>query len=99
MPTDAELRKLARKALELGKLPRTEPTRTWGGPGVGAGCAVCDEPITAGEMEYELQFARPPEAPGLDKYHVHIRCAAIWELERTPGNSRPKRTPKRKAGK
>ncbi len=30
-----------------------------------------------------MQFAYDGDAPGLDKYHLHIRCFAVWELERT----------------
>jgi hypothetical protein len=33
-------------------------------------------------MEFEIQFARDGDNPGLDKYHVHIRCFAAWEFER-----------------
>ena len=39
-------------------------------------------PVTKNEMEFEIQFARDGDDPGLDKYHVHIRCFAVWELER-----------------
>jgi hypothetical protein len=83
MPNEAELRKVAREVLRAGKLPRREPDRTWGGPGVGALCAVCEKPVTRDELEYEVQFAHDGESPGLDKYHLHLRCFAVWELERT----------------
>ena len=52
-------------------------------PGVGAECTVCGVPVTKNEMEFEIQFARASDNPGLDKYHVHIRCFAAGELERT----------------
>ena len=65
MPNEAELRKVAREVLRAGKLPRQEPDRTWGGPGVGALCAVCEKPVTRDEMEYEVQFA--PLAVHLEK--------------------------------
>jgi hypothetical protein len=58
------------------------PDRTWGGPGVGAVCVICDLPVRPTEMEFEIQFQRNGENPGLDKYHVHIRCFAAWEFER-----------------
>ena len=48
---------------------------------VGAPCAVCELPVTRQQMEFEIQFARDNPA-GLDKYHVHTRCFAAWELER-----------------
>jgi len=66
-----------------GKLPARRPDRTWGGPGVGAACAVCELPVKSDQLEFEIQFARDGSDPGLDKYHVHIRCFAAWEFERT----------------
>ena len=82
MPDEPILREQARAAIRDGELPSRRPTRTWGGPGVGADCAVCGVPVTTDEMELEIQFARDGGNPGLDKYHVHIRCFAAWEFER-----------------
>ena len=63
------------------------PDRTWGGPGVGASCAVCEVPVTKTELEFEIQFAHYDPTPGLDKFHLHVRCFAAWEFERTkPAN-------------
>jgi hypothetical protein len=49
---------------------------------------VCARPITKDELELEIQFARAEGAmPRLDKFHLHIRCFAAWELERMkPGS-------------
>jgi hypothetical protein len=33
-------------------------------------------------MEFEVEFAHDGDNPGLDKYHLHGRCFAAWELER-----------------
>jgi len=49
---------------------------------VGAECSVCGQPVTKAELEFEIQFARDGDNPGLDKFHVHIRCFAAWEFER-----------------
>ena len=73
------LREKARAVVLSGKLPARRPDRTWGGPGVGALCSVCQLPVTKDELEFEIQFARDG---GLDKYHVHVRCFAAWEFER-----------------
>lgn len=82
MPDEAALRAKAREVIHAGKLPNRRPDRTWGGPGVGARCAVCAEPVTRTQLEFEIQFATDGAEPGLDKFHVHIRCFAAWEFER-----------------
>ena len=76
------LRQIARKVVQDGKLPSRRPDRTWGGPGVGAPCAICGVPVARDQMEFEIQFTRDGDNPGLDKFHVHIRCFAAWEFER-----------------
>jgi hypothetical protein len=83
MSDEAPLREFARLAIRRGTLPRRDPDRTWGGPGVGALCTICEKPVTREQVEYEIQFANDDANPGLDKYHLHIRCFAAWELERT----------------
>ena len=76
------LREKARSIIESGKLPNRNPDRTWGGPGVGATCTICDLPVKRAEMEFEIQFARDGDNPGLDEFHVHLDCFAAWQLER-----------------
>jgi hypothetical protein len=80
MQDEHVLREKACAVIRAGKLPSRAPDSTWGGPGVGAPCSICDLPVEADQMELEIQFAHDG---GLDKYHVHIRCFAAWELERT----------------
>jgi len=82
---EREVRAKVREVLQAGKLPNRRPDRTWGGPGVGAPCTVCDLPVTKDEMEFEIEFSHDGSNPGLDKFHVHIRCFAAWEFERTNG--------------
>ena len=82
MPDEAILRAKARAVVQAGKLPARRPDRTWGGPGIGAPCSVCEQPVRGDELEFEIQFAHDGDNPGLDKFHVHIRCFAMWELER-----------------
>jgi len=82
MPDEPRLREQARRAVQNGKLPARRPDRTWGGPGVGAECAVCEKRVTKDEMEFEIEFAHDGANPGLDKFHVHVRCFAAWEFER-----------------
>jgi hypothetical protein len=83
MPDEVVLRARARSAIQDGKLPTRAPDRTWGGPGLGVACAICELPVKKDEMEFEIEFARDGNLDtGLDKYHVHIRCFAAWEFER-----------------
>ena len=81
MPDEPRLREQAREAVRSGKLPSRRPDRTWGGPGVGAPCQVCDKPVTHSEMEFEIQFEQEGGG-GLDKFHVDVLCFAAWEFER-----------------
>jgi hypothetical protein len=74
------------KVLKAGKLPNRRPDQTSGGPGVGAPCVVCDLPVEPDQLEFEVQFARDSDNPGLVKYHVHVRCFAAWEFERRRDN-------------
>jgi hypothetical protein len=76
------LRVRVREALQAGQLPNRRPDRTWGGPGLGAVCAVCDLPVERDQTEFEIEFARDSDYPGLDTYHVHTQCFAAWEFER-----------------
>ena len=74
---DHDLRRRVRAKLQGDGLPRTDPVRTWAGPGTGQRCVACDEPITTAQTEYELQFATDSE--GL---RFHRACQAVWEIER-----------------
>ncbi len=82
MPEEAILRQQARTAIQSGKMPSQRPDRTWGGPGVGARCVICEQPVSRDELEFEVQFAHDGDNPGLDKFHLHLRCFAAWEFER-----------------
>jgi hypothetical protein len=42
-----------------------------------------DEPRLREQAKAVIQSGNP----GLDKYHVHIRCYAAWEFERTKAQS------------
>jgi len=36
----------------------------------------------------EIQFAHDGARPGLERFHVHVRCFAAWEFERTKAEGR-----------
>ena len=82
------IREKARAVIQSSKLPGRSPDRTWGGPGVGAPCAICDLPVRRTEMEFEIQFARDGSNPGLDKFHVHLQCFAAWECDAPDAGTR-----------
>lgn len=46
----------------------------FGSSGTGEPCAVCDEPITSGESEYEVT------GPVMI-VHVHVACYQAWSAE------------------
>ena len=85
MPEETLLRAKARAAIQAGKIPTRRPDRTWGGLGVGAPCAICAVPVAKDDLEFEIEFAHDGDNPGLDKFHVHVRCFAAWEFERGKG--------------
>ncbi len=76
------LRMKANEAMRAGKLPQRRPKRMWGGPGIGAPCAVCAEPVKQDELGFEFEFAVDDEEAGAGDCHVHLRCFAAWEFER-----------------
>ena len=87
MADEAVLAQKARDAICNGALPARTANRTFGGPGNGAICAVCGEPVTSNQMELEIEFNRHGATPGLDRYHLHTKCLAAWELERKKGGA------------
>jgi len=82
MPDETVLRAKAREVIRTGKLPSRPPDNTWGGTGAGAPCPVCGEIVTKDQLEIEVEFSHDGNNPGLDKFHIHVRCFAAWELER-----------------
>lgn len=87
MSDEVQLREDAREALRMGKLTSGQLTRLWGGLGVGAVCAICRRPVSRDQIEVAIEFVRTGPIPGLDKYHLHLRCFAAWELERSEGDA------------
>jgi hypothetical protein len=63
-----------RQMLDTGLL-ECEPGKTWAGPGVGDTCAACAAPISAAEIEYEVDLASGPTL------RLHAACHRIWMEE------------------
>ena len=83
MPDESILRERAREVIRSGKLPANQPDRTFGGTSSGAVCAVCGDVIPRPQMEFEIEFNSYGVMPGSAHYHLHPRCFAAWEFERT----------------
>ena len=80
-PSDANLETLrlrARERIGQGRLPRRPAARTWGGPGSGQFCDLCDSSILSSEPEFELQL----ESNSSHVVRFHRRCHSIWEAAR-----------------
>ena len=73
------LRVRARERMEQRLLPRTKPSRTWGGSGTGLHCSLCDEPILESEPEMELEYEA---AAPMQVVRFHLQCQSVWEAER-----------------
>jgi hypothetical protein len=87
MLDESILREKAREAIRSGMLPVGKPDRTFGGQGSGVTCAICGDQVKRDQLELEIEFNRHGVMPGLDRYHLHVRCFAAWELERTKVDS------------
>lgn len=71
------LRRTTREKLALGGLPTAAPQRLAVVAGRGAACALCGQPISAPDLEYELHFAG-----GIVPRRFHSTCHTIWDTER-----------------
>jgi hypothetical protein len=82
MPDEPQLREQAGEAIRSGKLPARAPDRNFVRHGrSGASCPVCGELVKRDQEELEIHFSR--QGLGWDSYHLHPRCFAAWEFERT----------------
>jgi hypothetical protein len=104
---DETLGEKVRAAMSSGRLPSSRPSRMFNGPGAGARCAACGDPVPRSEMEFELEFQRVPVSKGkspiamlkrfnakpeIRRYHLHQRCFTAWEFERIQAGQ-PERRP------
>jgi len=74
-----ELRQRARERIQEGALPCGDPHLMYGGHGTGLTCSLCEHPISADEIEYELLFRT--EDGSSREYRFHFLCHASWQLE------------------
>ena len=106
MQDEPIIRGKAREAILSGKLPTTQPSRTYSYRSAGVTCAVCGESVPRGEMEFELEFraSLAPEGkslrdtlerlnanPEVRCHHLHHHCFVAWELVRSKAGSPERR--------
>jgi hypothetical protein len=72
---ETELRRRARALIEEGRLPAVRMAQYWGGAGSGHHCSLCDKPIAAPDVEFEV------EAAGGTLFRFHFMCHAAWQFE------------------
>ena len=69
------IRDRIRQMLETGALPCDEAEKIWAGRGNGSHCVACAEPISASEVEFEVDIHS-----GLT-LRLHRSCHALWREE------------------
>jgi len=74
---ESELRPTARERIAKGQLPSAPSRRMWGGRGAGEICALCDRPILAEEIEYEVEAYTDGAKRA---FQFHILCHSVWVL-------------------
>lgn len=67
------LRSAVRLRLKNGSLPHPN-SKVWGGTGSGNACVVCERPISANQVEYEV-------ANGNGRLRSHLPCFLVWRAE------------------
>ena len=73
---ESELRSRARQCIEDGRLPVMLSTDIYAGDGTGELCELCDLPIAADKLEYDI--TDPDSGKTL---HFHIACHFVWQRE------------------
>ena len=66
--------------------PLSTHDRMFGGLGSAAVCPICAEPIARRQPRIEIEFNRHGMR---ETHHLHPRCFAAWEFERTKGKAPP----------
>ena len=69
----AEIAAVILSKIADGHLPSIEITRVWAGRGSGRPCDGCDQPVTAADVEHEIDLA------GAVTLHLHSGCFMIWQ--------------------
>jgi len=73
---ESELHTRVIQRIEEGRLPLMLPTRINAGYGTGAQCDLCDQPISATRVEYEVFDQRTGR-----HFYFHVACHSLWQCE------------------
>ena len=81
MPTEpvlpeGELKARVVQRIETGRLPLVLSTHIEAGYGAGAPCVLCDQPIAADKIEYDVTDPRTGE-----DLRFHFACHLVWQRE------------------
>jgi hypothetical protein len=84
MPTEpvlpeSELRDRVLQRIEEGRLPILLSTSIEAGYGQGRECDLCDQPIAADKVEYDVTVSGDGR-----RLHFHFACHAAWQRECAP---------------
>lgn len=82
MLDDPLVRARVQTLIDDGTLPRRPPIELWGGPGSGRRCTICERPILAEDLEFELEVH---DGPRCRHPVLHVRCFEAWDVAR-PGD-------------
>jgi len=72
---DAELKRIITEKRRQGRLPQIPTLRAWAGNGSGEPCSLCESPIDAGQIEYEVEWQHGPDTRLL---RFHELCYRLW---------------------
>ena len=71
-----ELRHLVAQKRREGRLPRMSTARTWAGESTGAVCVLCEIPIHAGQIEYEVEWRKGTDTEVLRFHELCYRLCS-----------------------
>ncbi len=66
--------------LECGSLPPDTGQRIFGSRGDGSRCACCDQPITASDVQYDMDSSSEDGAAS-GTISMHLQCYEVWVQE------------------
>ena len=64
------------RCIDEGWLPILLAEKINAGYGSGSKCHACDQPVTSGQIEYEVEHPRVQA-----RLSLHLECYVIWQIE------------------